>query len=74
MKSVTLKLTSAIAMDGEIYRAGSLVEVTDADARNLLHRGKAVLATADDIPTQPAELVEEAPAEKPKRAAKPKTE
>lgn len=44
----TLKLTSCIAVGGELVRAGELVEVTDAEARDLLSRGKAVLATADD--------------------------
>ena len=59
-ESVFLKLTSAIAIDGAVVRAGSLVEVTQAEAKNLMHRGKAVLATerdgapvggADDKPT-----------------------
>lgn len=48
MKSYVLKLTSAVAIDGQISRAGSLVEVSEPEAKNLLHRGKAVLATAED--------------------------
>lgn len=44
----TLKLTSCIAVGGDIVRAGELVEVTDSEARDLLSRGKAVLATAAD--------------------------
>lgn len=48
MKSHVLKLTSAIAVDGEIIRAGSLVELSEPEAKNLLGRGKAVLATAAD--------------------------
>lgn len=48
MKSYVLKLTSAIAVDGEIIRAGSLVELSEPEAKNLLGRGKAVLATAAD--------------------------
>jgi len=47
-ESVFLKLTSAIAIDGAVVRAGSLVEVTQTEAKNLLHRGKAVLATERD--------------------------
>lgn len=47
-KSFVLKLTSAIAVDGDVMRAGSLVEVDEATARNLLHRGKAELATESD--------------------------
>lgn len=41
--SIVLKLTSAIAVDGEVMKKGSLVEVTEAEAKNLLHRGKAEL-------------------------------
>ena len=48
MKSYVLKLTSAIVIDGQIHKAGSLVEVSEAEAKNFLHRGKAVLATAED--------------------------
>ena len=48
MKSYVLKLTCALAIDGQIYKAGSLVEVSEAEAKNFLHRGKAVLATAED--------------------------
>lgn len=48
MKSYFLKLTSAVAIDGDIVRAGALIEVSEAEAKNLLHRGKAVLATAED--------------------------
>lgn len=47
-KSFVLKLTSAIAVDGEVVAAGGLVEVDEPTAKNLLHRGKAVLATAED--------------------------
>ena len=48
MKSYVLKLTSAIVVDGEIIRAGNLVELSEPEAKNLLGRGKAVLATAAD--------------------------
>lgn len=47
-KSVFLVLTSAIGLAGEIARAGDVVEVTPAEATNLLRRGKGRLATADD--------------------------
>lgn len=49
MEEITLKLTSAIAVDGEILKAGRLVQVTDSEAKNLLGRGKAVLATASEV-------------------------
>ena len=39
----TLKLTSAIAVDGEVMKAGSIVEVSEIEAKNLLSRGKAEL-------------------------------
>lgn len=47
-KTIFLVLTSAIAIDGGICRAGSLVEVSELEAKNFLHRGKARLATAED--------------------------
>lgn len=47
-ETIFLVLTSAIAIDGGICRAGSLVEVSELEAKNFLHRGKARLATAED--------------------------
>lgn len=47
-KSYVLKLTSAVAVDGAICKAGSLVELSEVEAKNLLARGKGVLATVDD--------------------------
>lgn len=47
-KNYVLKLTSAVAFGGVISKAGDLVEASEAEAKNLLHRGKAVLATAED--------------------------
>ena len=41
-------LTSALVIDGELNRAGTLVEVSELEARNFLHRGKARLATVED--------------------------
>lgn len=42
----TLKLTRAIAIDGVIRKAGSVVEADEGLARDLLRRGKAELAEA----------------------------
>lgn len=42
-RNYTLKLTSAIAVDGEVMKAGSIVEVSEIEAKNLLSRGKAEL-------------------------------
>ncbi len=53
MNTLILKLTSAIVIAGEVLRAGSLVEVTRSEARDLLARGKAELHNAapeaDDV-------------------------
>lgn len=45
-KSVVLKVTSAFLVGGQVAKAGELVEVTMAEAKDLLHRGKATLATS----------------------------
>lgn len=45
-KQVKLKITSAIAIGGEIKRPGTVVSVAEDVAKNLLHRGRAELATA----------------------------
>lgn len=50
MNSVHLKVTSAFWIGGEIAKPGEVVEVTTAEAKDLLQRGKAVLANADDAP------------------------
>ena len=61
MRGVFLVLTSAIALDGGICRAGALVEVTDHEAKNLLARGKARLATDADMPPPEPAAESEAP-------------
>jgi hypothetical protein len=47
-QSVFLKLTHGLVIDGRIAPAGSVVEVTDVEAREYLYRGKADLATEAD--------------------------
>ncbi len=49
-KSVFLKVSSAFMVGGQIAKAGDIVEVSEGDAKDLLHRGKATLATAADSP------------------------
>lgn len=44
-KMVKLKLSAAVVIDGGIYKAGREVEVSEEVAKNLLHRGRAVLAS-----------------------------
>ena len=53
MKSYFLKLTGALVIDGNIATRGSIVEVSELEAKNFLARGKAVLATAADGVEQP---------------------
>lgn len=43
IKTVFLKLTGALAIEGAIIRAGHVIEVSEADAKQYLRRGKAVL-------------------------------
>jgi hypothetical protein len=53
---VTLKLTSAIAVDGMIARAGSIIEMVEAEAKDLLRRGKAVIhAAAEEVAKETAD-------------------
>lgn len=47
-KNITIKVTSAFCVAGEIVLPGTLIEVPIDDAKDLLHRGKAELATEDD--------------------------
>lgn len=51
VKTAILKLTAAIVIDGTIVRAGTLVEMAEGEAKDLLRRGKAELATERDNPT-----------------------
>lgn len=84
-ESIVLKVTSAFLVGGKLAKAGELVEVTTAEAKDLLARGKANLATVADekprvaihTPAEPAPIeaaepaADEAPA-KPKRTKKVK--
>ena len=47
-QSVFLVITAAVVISGTIAPAGSIVEVTEGEAKDLLARGKARLATAED--------------------------
>lgn len=50
IEKVYLKLTSAVVFDGLIHKAGAVVEMLEHEAKDLLRRGKAVLATEKDHP------------------------
>jgi hypothetical protein len=58
VEKVFLKLTSAIAVGGDILRAGHIIEMVEHEAKDLLRRGKAVLATLADHPHAQAPVVE----------------
>lgn len=62
MTAISLRVTSAFVVSGEIAKIGDRVEVTEAEARSLLHRGKAVLVTGSDLPAQEAAPVVQPPA------------
>lgn len=56
--SVYLKVSSAFLIGGEIARKGEIVEVSNNEAKDLLSRGKATLATSKDAPEKvPAEII-----------------
>lgn len=47
-KTFLLQLTSALVIDGVICKAGETVEVSEAEAKNFLFRGKATLVESDE--------------------------
>lgn len=51
-KTFVLLLTSALVIDGTICKAGETVEVSEAEAKNFLHRGKATLVASDEEETE----------------------
>jgi hypothetical protein len=71
VEKVFLKLTSAIAVDGFILRAGHIVEMVEHEAKDLLRRGKAVLASLSDHPKAPAAEQPAAPVVEPVEPAAP---
>lgn len=42
--TVVIKVTSAFLVGGKLVKAGEMIEVPTADAKDLLHRGKAILS------------------------------
>lgn len=58
-KTYLLLLTSALAIDGVICKAGEQVEVSEAEAKNFLHRGKATLVEieGEEIEDQDEDLM-----------------
>ena len=58
-KSVFLKVSSAFLVGGTIAKTGEIVEVSEGEAKDLLQRGKATLATADDAQQQPTDESEQ---------------
>lgn len=60
--SVFLKVSSAFLVGGSLAKKGEVVEVTNAEAKDLLARGKAVVATERDAPARVDLVKDEAPA------------
>jgi len=53
-QNVYLVVTSAFVLAGEIAKNGEIVEVSDSEARDLLRRGMARVATEHDgVPSAP---------------------
>lgn len=60
-----LKVTSAITLDGGIVTAGTVIEVDEKTARNLLHRGKAELAAEKPKKAAPKKTAKAAKVDEP---------
>ncbi len=70
--TVFLVVTSAFVLAGDIAKAGEIVEVTDGEARSLLRRGMARVATAED--GIPADEPEAEPVPEPEPEPEPEQE
>jgi hypothetical protein len=57
-QNVYLVVASAFVLAGDIVTAGELVEVTDSEARDLLGRGMARVATAEDGVPQAGDIAD----------------
>jgi hypothetical protein len=69
-QNVHLVVTSAFMLAGDMAVEGDIVEVTNAEARDLLERGKARVATAEDgVQDEPEAEAEDEP-EAPAKAKK----
>lgn len=69
-KTATIKLTAAIGVAGQLIRRGEIITVPEAAAKDLLRRGKAEMATADDE-TEAEPEATEAPEPEPEPAPEP---
>ena len=56
MKKIVIALTTAVVIEGEIHKAGEQVEVDEALAKDLLHRGRGTLVEADSDEEQGDEV------------------
>ena len=59
-KTVFLKVSSAFLVGGQLAKAGEIVEVTGTEAKDLLARGKATVATVADAPVDQEQEQEQA--------------
>ncbi len=60
-ESIILKLTQAVAVDGMVQLPGTLLEVTEQEAKNLLSRGKAELVEDPEPEPDPAKVEDAEP-------------
>lgn len=58
-KTFFLKLTACLAIAGEVCKPGTIVELLEHEAKDLLNRGKADLATEEDVKNTDAGDVKE---------------
>ena len=54
MKKYELRLTSAMGIDGRLYRAGTVVVLDERTAKDFLRRGRAELLVCEDLEQDPA--------------------
>ena len=69
-KKIELKVESAFMLDGKMRVKGDSVTVDERTARDLLRRGKAVLASGQDDMNPAAEGADDAPEKSGKRGGK----
>jgi len=69
MKTVSITITSAVVIGGEIVTAGRTVPVAKADAADLIRRGRAEPATSEDARAAEEDDSDDADGDEPDTAA-----
>lgn len=57
-EGIILRCTAAFTLNGDVVRPGEMVELTRAEAANLLHRGRVEIADDQGEPAPAAPAVE----------------